>query len=261
MSNPSGTDHEGNTGGLPGASEPGVSGPGASEPGTSEPHVADHTDDEPTLTSIAAPERRYTAPGFDAGSTQIIDRAPDPETEIIPTPTDSLSAQDPPARTAPQEILPRDSAMGPTAPPRRKKLLVTIVLTVLAIVTAAVVGTILLTRDAAPKVSQEELVRTTIQDFDNAVQTGDLAKLRSITCGLTRDSYVSYDDRSWTETHARVSAAKQYPVVASVDQVVVNGDHAEANVTSFMAFDPATRSTRSFDLQFRDNQWKICQAS
>jgi len=28
-----------------------------------------------------------------------------------------------------------------------------------------------------------------------------------------------------------------------------------------MAFDPATTSTRSFDLQFRDDQWKICQAS
>lgn len=247
MSNPSGTDHEGNT--------------GASEPGASEPHVAEHTDDEPTLTSIAAPDRRYTAPGFDAGSTQIIDRAPDPETEIIPTSTDALSVQDPPTRTAPQEILPRDGWPATTAPPRRKKFVITIVLTVLAIVAAAVIGTILLTRDDTAAVSQEELVRNTIQSFDNAVQTGDLAKLRSITCGQTRDGYVSYDDRAWTETHARVSAAKQYPVVASVDQVVVNGDHAEANVTSFMAFDPATRSTRSFDLQFRDNQWKICQAS
>ena len=60
--------------------------------------------------------------------------------------------------------------------------------------------------------------------------------------------------------HARVAAAKQYPVVASIDQVVVNGDHAEANVTTFMAYAPETRSTRSFDLQFRDEQWKICQA-
>ena len=45
-----------------------------------------------------------------------------------------------------------------------------------------------------------------------------------------------------------------------IDQVVVNGDHAEANVTTFMAYAPQTRSTRSFDLQFRDDQWKICQA-
>ncbi len=83
----------------------------------------------------------------------------------------------------------------------------------------------------------------------------------TITCGQTRDNYVNYDEQSWADTHARVSAARQYPVVASIDQVVVNGEHAEANVTSFMAFDPATRSTRSFDLQFRDNQWKICQSS
>mgnify|MGYP000364288378 CR=1 FL=1 len=27
-----------------------------------------------------------------------------------------------------------------------------------------------------------------------------------------------------------------------------------------VAYDPATRSTRSFDLQFRDNRWEICQA-
>ena len=67
--------------------------------------------------------------------------------------------------------------------------------------------------------------------------------------------------RAWADTYARVSAAKQYPVVASIDEVVVNGDHAEANVTSYMAFDPATTSTRSFDLQFRDDQWKICQSS
>ena len=68
MSNPSGTDHDGN----PGVSDPGVSDPGVSDPGVSDPG------DEPTLTSIESPERRYTAPGFDAGSTQIIDRAPDP---------------------------------------------------------------------------------------------------------------------------------------------------------------------------------------
>lgn len=61
--------------------------------------------------------------------------------------------------------------------------------------------------------------------------------------------------------YAKVAEAKQYPVVASIDQVVVNGDHAEANVTSYMAYDPAMTSIRSFDLQFRDDQWQICQAS
>jgi hypothetical protein len=122
-------------------------------------------------------------------------------------------------------------------------------------------GTVLLTRNSDSKASQEEMVRSTIQNFDVAVQKGDLATLRSITCGATRDSYVNYDDRAWADTHNRVAAAKQYPVVASIDQIVVNGDHAEANVTTFMAYAPQTRSTRSFDLQFRDEQWKICQSA
>jgi len=110
------------------------------------------------------------------------------------------------------------------------------------------------------KVSPEDQVRQTIHSFDNAVQTGDLKTLRTITCGTTRDGYVDYDEHAWEETYQRVSAAKQYPVIATIDQVVVNGQHAEANITTFMAYDPQVRSTRSLDLQFRDDQWEICQS-
>jgi len=205
------------------------------------------------------PERRFTAPsGFDAGSTQKIDTPAEPVTEVMmPVPTESMAQQRP---VAPQVIPPRTD---PGKPPRNRRSwgwVVAFLLVIAALVAAAILGTLLLTRGSTPKVSQEDMVRSTIQNFDAAVQNGDLATLRSITCGTTRDSYVNYDERAWTETHARVAVAKQYPVVASIDQVVVNGDHAEANVTTFMAYAPQTRSTRSFDLQFRDEQWKICQA-
>ena len=172
-------------------------------------------------------------------------------------PTESMAQQKP---VAPQLIPPRSD---PAKPPRTRRSwgwVVALLLVIAALVAVAILGTLLLTRGSTPKVSQEDMVRSTIQNFDAAIQKGDLATLRSITCGTTRDSYVNYDERAWTETHARVAAAKQYPVVASIDQVVVNGDHAEANVTTFMAYAPQTRSTRSFDLQFRDDQWKICQA-
>jgi hypothetical protein len=151
---------------------------------------------------------------------------------------------------------------APNPPGRRRSWgwVVALILVIAALAAVAILGTLLLTRGSDSKESQQDMVRTTIQNFDVAVQNGDLATLRSITCGATRDSYVNYDDRAWADTHARVAAAKQYPVVASIDQVVVNGDHAEANVTTFMAYAPQTRSTRSFDLQFRDDQWKICQA-
>jgi len=204
-------------------------------------------------------ERRFTAPsGFDAGATQKIDTPAEPATEVMAVPTGTMAHQKP---VAPQLIPPRTEPAKP--PPNRRSWgwVVALLLVIAALVAVAILGTLLLTRGTTPKVSQEDMVRSTIQNFDIAIQKGDLATLRSITCGTTRDSYVNYEERAWTETHDRVAAAKQYPVVASIDQVVVNGDHAEANVTTFMAYAPQTRSTRSFDLQFRDDQWKICQAT
>ncbi|MFG1933106.1 DUF4878 domain-containing protein [Mycobacterium sp. NPDC048908] len=204
-------------------------------------------------------ERRYTAPsGFD-GSTQRIDTPAEPATEVMPPVPAGAVGQ--PKPVAPQHIPPRGENPQPPRARRSWGWVVALLLVIAALVAVAILGTVLLTRNKTPKASEEDKVRTTIQNFDAAVQSGDLATLRSITCGSTRDSYVNYNDQAWQETHSRVAAAKQYPVVASIDQVVVNDDHAEANVTTFMAYAPQTRSTRSFDLQFRDDQWKICQAA
>ena len=214
-------------------------------------------DSEPATEEQPA-ERRYTAPsGMDSSATKFIETNPEPATEIISTPNAPMSSDKP---VAPQMIPGRDDAPQPPSRSRSWGWVVALILVIAALAAVAILGTLLLTRDSDSKASQEDMVRTTIQNFDVAVQKGDLATLRSITCGATRDSYVNYDDRTWTDTHARVAAAKQYPVVASIDQIVVNDDHAEANVTTFMAYAPQMRSTRSFDLQFRDDQWKICQA-
>ncbi|HEX3546072.1 MAG TPA: DUF4878 domain-containing protein [Mycobacterium sp.] len=233
--------------------------------GTDQPDDVDK-DPEPQPQAGDKPvERRFTAPsGFDAGTTQKIDSPAEPATEVLSfpdAPADFAAASAATEPIAPQLIPPRG---GTPKPPRSRRSwgwVVALLLVIAALVAVAVLGTILITRSSQPKVSQEDMVRSTIQRFDVAIQNGDLAALRGITCGTTRDNYVNYNERAWGETHARVAAASQYPVVASIDQVVVNGDHAEANVTTFMAYAPQTRSTRSFDLQFRDEQWKICQAS
>jgi hypothetical protein len=202
-------------------------------------------------------ERRFTAPsGFDAGATTRIDPPSEPTTEIMAT----APPEPTPKPVAPQFIPPRGEAPKPPSKRRSWGWVIALVLVIAALVAVAVLGTLLLTRDSEPSVSQEDRVRETIDSYGAALETGDLAKLRSITCGAARDSYVKYDDRMWIATHERIAAAKRYPIVATIDQVVVNDDHAEANVTAFMAYAPQTRSTRSFDLEFRDNQWKICQA-
>jgi len=234
-----------------------MSNPTEPEGGKQEPDPdAPETDD--------SSDRRFTAPsGFD-GSTQIIQSVPEPPTEIFAAgePTemiDSTAFADSSKAAAPQIIPPRDDAPKPPRARRSWGWVIAVVLVIAALVALAVLGTVLLTRGGANATPPEDQVRSTIESFDVAIQKGDLVALRGITCGATRESYVQYDDRSWTETHKRVAAAKQYPVVASIDEVVVVDDHAEANVTTFMANAPQTRSTRSFDLQFRDDQWKICQ--
>ncbi|MCF6386260.1 DUF4878 domain-containing protein [Mycobacterium sp. MBM] len=228
-----------------------MSNPTEPEGGKQEPNPdAPETDD--------SAERRFTAPsGFD-GSTQIIESVPEPPTEIFAAgePTEMIDSA---KMAAPQVIPPRDDAPKPPRARRSWGWVIAVVLVIAALVALAVLGTVLLTRGEGNAASQEDQVRSTIESFDAAIQKGDLVTLRGITCGATREGYVNYDDHSWAETHKRVAAAKQYPVVASIDEVVVVNDHAEANVTTFMANAPQTRSTRSFDLQFRDDQWKICQ--
>jgi hypothetical protein len=216
------------------------------------------------------PERRFTAPGFDAKETAIIATTPEPATEVFAT---SPGHAPPPGQPfAPDQGFGPGHAVPQSIPGREGGKLrsvsknfnwgwvLAITVIVLALAAIAILGTVLLTRGKHAKVSQEDQVRHSIQEYDVAVQRGDLTELRSITCGTARDGYVDYDEHAWDETYHRVSAAKQYPVIASIDQVVVNGQHAEANITTFMAYDPQVRSTRSLDLQFRDDQWKICQS-
>lgn len=257
MSTPQGPDRE--SGDARDAEPDTVAADAAAEPAT---EVFSATDADGSDTpKVVAGERRFTAPsGFDAGSTQIIGRAaPEPATEIIDIGTGPIDTS---KVASPQAIPPRGDVPKIPKSPRRGGWgwVIAVILVIAALVAVAILGTMLLSRDSTPAASKEDQVRSTIEGFDTAIQKGDLATLRSITCGETADSYNKYDERQWSDIHARVAAAKQYPVVASVDEVVVNGEHAEANVTSFMAFDPATRSTRSFDLEFRDEQWKICQA-
>jgi hypothetical protein len=209
-------------------------------------------------------QRRFTAPGFDAKETTVIKTAADPATEAFRSHSGPQRVQEPTseARTAmPQLIPPRLGAKLRPTTQRSWGWVMALILIILTLAAIAVLATVLLTHKSKSRASQEDQVRGTIQSFDVAVQNGDLAALRSLTCGSFRDDYVSYDDQEWADTYHRVAAAKQYPVVASIEQVVVNGQHAEANVTAFMAYAPQTRSTRSFDLQFRDDQWKICQST
>jgi hypothetical protein len=126
------------------------------------------------------PERRFTAPsGFDAGATQKIDTPADPATEVMPpVPSEAMDQQKP---VAPQLIPPRGDVGKPQRNRRSWGWVVALLLVIAALVAVAILGTLLLTRGSTPKVSQEDRVRSTIQNFDVAVQKGDQAEANVIT--------------------------------------------------------------------------------
>jgi serine/threonine protein kinase, bacterial len=197
----------------------------------------------------------------------VVEPAQPTVTAPIPTVVEPIG---PPAPTAPATIAPvmapmpepvaPSTASTPSTKSARKRRMLVLIPIIVVLVAIAVVTAVLLMRHSAPTVSQEDRVRTTIRNFDTAVQKGDLATLRSITCGATRDGYLQYNDEAWATTYRRTQIAKQYPVIDTIDEVAVNGQHAEANVTTYMAYDPQVRSTRSLDLQLLDGEWKICQS-
>src|SRR5277367_2870286 len=173
---------------------------------------------QPPIPKLQPGERRFTAPGFDAKETAIINAAADPATEAF-EPGRPPGGGQPGTRTAtPQLIPPRLGAKLRPSGQRSWGWVLALILIILALAAIAVLGTVLLTRnDRKPKASQEDQVRSTIQSFDVAIQTGDLTTLRSLTCGNMRDDYVNYNQREWNDTYRRVAAAKQYPVIASID--------------------------------------------
>lgn len=240
-----------------------------SDPGPEHPESgADTTGD--AATEIFAPaeepaddERRYTAPSAFDGSTQIIGASStDPATEIIGTPAEVTAAAGstqpampaPPRPAGPQAIPPRPATPAETSAQRRHSWgwVLALLLVIAALVAVAILVIVLFARSGDK--AQVDQVRNTIETYNEAVTDGDLETLRSVTCG----GYDEFDDDQWQAVHTQVVDAKQNPVVYSVDEIVVNGDHAEANVTSYIAADPAETSIRSFDLVKTDGQWKIC---
>lgn len=210
-------------------------------------------------------QRRYSAPsGFDVKSTQIIRTPVGAETRVVETqPSRTLPAvvkgtAAPTTGNAPRTATPQ------AIPPREKHRswgLVAILVLVIVVLVAVVLFAIMWFRNRdTPSASQEDQVRQTIQEFDVAIQKGDLAELRKITCGSTGDAYNNYPDAQWATNQARVAATRQYPVLASIDGVVVGSDQqAKADVTTFQAYAPQVRSTRGFDLQYVNGSWKICR--
>ncbi|HEY5853048.1 MAG TPA: hypothetical protein VIW24_03090 [Aldersonia sp.] len=166
-------------------------------------------------------------------------------------------SQPPPPRPAPQRVGPAAQSAQPKPKPKRGKWLAAVVVAGLAIVALAVAA-VLLVREQNKGPTPEEQVRASIDTYVQALTTGDLAALRTTTCGTLADYYRTIPDAEFAQVHDAAVVQKALPVVQSVDAVQITETTAIAQVTAYTQAEP-TPSARTFDLQQTpEGTWLVC---
>ena len=171
-------------------------------------------------------------------------------------------AQPGPTRIEPAKIEP--ARVGPTAPEPTKRggkaWYIAAATAAVAIVAAVGVAIYVSSDDNAGGSSPQAQVQSAISTYVDALNSGDLATLRTATCGSLADYYRTIPDDAFAQVHLNAVAQKSIPQVSAVDAVRITDNTAIAQVQASI---PATgeQSWRTFDLERADGTWKVCDPS
>ncbi|MDI9898133.1 hypothetical protein QM797_25715 [Rhodococcus sp. IEGM 1381] len=127
------------------------------------------------------------------------------------------------------------------------------------VIAAVAAGAYLLIDRTSEDNSPEAQIRSTVESFTRALATGDLATLRSTSCGDLATFYRDIPDAEFADVH-RVSVEQgSIPTVDSIDAIqVTDATTAIAQVIAHTDANPNDRSPRTFDLRLEGDQWKVC---
>ncbi|MGV0153340.1 Rv0361 family membrane protein [Rhodococcus sp. GB-02] len=237
---------------------------------------------EPATVAIQKAGKGSTAPKADAGV-----KAPKADGEgtaasaptvaipkvAQPTPTSRQAPTPPPQRAAPQRVgvaptpppaQPMPTRIEPAAPEKTKRSgkgwYIAAAAAGVAVLAAIGIAVFVSSNSGSGESSPEAQVQTAISTYVDALQTGDLATLRTSTCGALGEYYRTIPDAAFAQVHDNAVAQKTIPQVGAVDAVRITDDTAIAQVQASL---PSTgeQSWRTFDLERQDGTWKVCDPS
>ncbi|MFJ4658555.1 hypothetical protein ACIP5Y_45410 [Nocardia sp. NPDC088792] len=154
---------------------------------------------------------------------------------------------------APQQVAAGQGAAGGGTPRKKVLIIAGAAVAVLVVVVGVIVGVAMNSSDNSPAAQ----VKTAITTYTSALSSGDLDKLRGITCGSQHDFYQNISADQFAGVYKTSKEQKSIPVIKSVDAVQVTGDKAIAQATVYTS-DPAKTSARTFDLEHSADGWKVC---
>ncbi|KDQ01927.1 hypothetical protein EN35_16925 [Rhodococcus qingshengii] len=199
---------------------------------------------------------------------------PPPPPRQAPTPPPpQRAAPQPQQRAAPQRVgvaatpppaQPMPTRIEPAAPEKTKRSgkgwYIAAAAAGVAVLAAIGVAVFVSSNSGSGESSPEAQVQTAISTYVDALQTGDLATLRTSTCGALGEYYRTIPDAAFAQVHDNAVAQKTIPQVGAVDAVRITDDTAIAQVQASL---PSTgeQSWRTFDLERQDGTWKVCDPS
>ncbi|MGF0254403.1 nuclear transport factor 2 family protein [Rhodococcus erythropolis] len=231
----------------------------------------------PTATPAETPAAAPTPQPKPEPATVAIPKAaqptPPPRQAPTPPPRPQRSAPQPPQRAAPQRVgvaatpppaQPMPTRIEPAAPEKTKRSgkgwYIAAAAAGVAVLAAIGIAVFVSSNSGSGESSPEAQVQTAISTYVDALQTGDLATLRTSTCGALGEYYRTIPDAAFAQVHDNAVAQKTIPQVGAVDAVRITDDTAIAQVQASL---PSTgeQSWRTFDLERQDGTWKVCDPS
>ncbi|WP_075832526.1 MULTISPECIES: Rv0361 family membrane protein [unclassified Rhodococcus (in: high G+C Gram-positive bacteria)] len=194
-------------------------------------------------------------------------------TQPTPPPRQAPIPPPPQQRAAPQRVgvaatpppaQPMPTRIEPAAPEKTKRSgkgwYIAAAAAGVAVLAAIGVAVFVSSNSGSGESSPEAQVQTAISTYVDALQTGDLATLRTSTCGALGEYYRTIPDAAFAQVHDNAVAQKTIPQVGAVDAVRITDDTAIAQVQASL---PSTgeQSWRTFDLERQDGTWKVCDPS
>ncbi|OZE99597.1 hypothetical protein CH299_14140 [Rhodococcus sp. 14-2686-1-2] len=226
----------------------------------SEPDTSDSTPTPPKLPD-ATPENQTEAettaiPAVEPPATPV--PRPHAVPQRIPARGEVPRPAQQPAGPRPQPS-DRSASSAGSAPARKtsKRWLGALAAAVVVIVAVGAAAFFYLSRDGGED-SPEAQIRTSVTSFTEALASGDLATLRSSSCGDLATYYRDIPDAEFADVHRVAVEQGNVPVMEGIDAVQITGDTAIAQIIAYTEANPNERSPRTFDLRLEDETWKVC---
>lgn len=179
------------------------------------------------------------------------------DSPTVPIPTPKQPAEATPAgptpaeKPAPQVVAPAQATDAKRGRGKLAAILAAVAIVIVAIAVGlwyALVGS-----------STEHKVADAAKSYQDAMASGDLGKLRDVTCGEENAYYAGVSDADFAKAVAAQKNRNQLMTFDDVKAVQVNGDTARVGVDMYPSGDPAKTVAAQITLHNVGGSWKVCK--